>query len=150
MIFYSVLMCSVLVFSTVSNSYLRFPYLRISSMYIRTYVFRTCIFHTCKMSCFVLRFSVLVFSNTCDFSAPLRATSTNTTHVVIIVIIIIHSLNKSSSIAEMAAQCITRPFFAVETVHLSLMRSSSVISDVTINHILRKSRFVGLHFCVRQ
>ena len=63
-------MCSVLVFSTVSDSYLRFPYLCIPSTYIRTCVFHTCIFHTCKMSCFILRFSVLVFSNTCDFSAP--------------------------------------------------------------------------------
>jgi len=68
---YSVLLCSVLVFSIISNSYLRYPYLRIPSTYIRTCVFHTCIFHTCKMSWFILRFPILVFSNTCDFSAPL-------------------------------------------------------------------------------
>jgi len=55
LVFTGVLTFSVLAFSTLAN---------------RTCVFSTCIFHPCKMSRFVLAFSVLTFSSTCDFSAP--------------------------------------------------------------------------------
>ena len=37
-----------------------------------TCVFRTCVFHPCEMRCFVLDFSILAFSSTCVFSAPLQ------------------------------------------------------------------------------
>jgi len=61
---------SVLAFSNPAHSYFNFPYLRFPSLRSRTWIFRTCIFHPYTFCHFVLHFSILAFSSTCNFSAP--------------------------------------------------------------------------------
>jgi len=53
---------------------LGYSYLRFSPVRTCTGVFSTCIFQPCKMSCFVLAFSILAFSSTCNFSVSATKT----------------------------------------------------------------------------
>jgi len=55
--------------------------------------------------------------------------------------------DKSSTIAEMAAQCCTNRIFAFEWGCTCL---SAISENSTINRILPKTRFFRLHFCRRQ
>jgi len=59
-------------------------------------------------------------------------------------------MNKSSAVAEMAAQCCATRIFAFEWGYLFLTHCSSVISEnITINHILPKIKILLVTFLLQ-